>query len=55
MDKRTLLTMIEAYLFVSDEWGGSKLANWQWGHNVVIDGIDNFIDAVLERSDYENC
>ena len=49
MDKEKLIGMIGEYLFVSDEWGGSKLANWQWGHNVVIDGIDDFADAVFEE------
>lgn len=48
MDKKILGDILEQHLFVSDEWGGSKLANWQWGNNVVVDGIDDTVEAIME-------
>jgi hypothetical protein len=48
MDKEMIIAILEEHLFVSDEWGGSKLAEWRWGHNVVIDGFDDAADALKE-------
>ena len=50
MDKKTIIDILEQYLFVSDEWGGSKLALWRWGNNVVVDGIDDAADALFEHA-----
>jgi len=50
MDKEQLILIMEDYLSVSDEWGGSKLANWKWGYNVVVDGLDDTADAIIEQS-----
>ena len=47
MDRETIITIMEEMLFVSDEWGGSKLAEWRWGSNVVIDGIEDTADAII--------
>ena len=46
-------------LTVTDEWGGSKLATWQYGHAVMVDGIDYAADEIMaklkgEKNDTEN-
>jgi hypothetical protein len=49
LDRSELIAILEQYLAVTDEWGGCKLASWQWGGNVVVDGIDAAADAILAR------
>lgn len=41
--------IIEEFTFANDEWGGSKIANWQYGNNLVVDGITEAAEAILER------
>ena len=48
MDRERLIEILEENLGVTDEWGGSKLADWKWGCNVLVDGIDAAADAILE-------
>jgi hypothetical protein len=47
--KKELVPILEDILFVSDEWGGSKLANWQWGRNTIVDGVEDAADAVIDH------
>ncbi len=49
LDRSELIAILEENLAVTDEWGGCKLASWQWGGNVVVDGIDAAADAILAR------
>jgi hypothetical protein len=49
LDRSELIGILEEHLAVTDEWGGCKLASWQWGNNVVVDGIDEAADAILSR------
>ena len=48
MDRERLIEILEENLGVTDEWGGSKLADWKWGCNVLVDGIAAAADAILE-------
>lgn len=48
-DRQILYDIIDEHVFATDEWGGSKLAGWQWGNNVVVDGIDGAVDALIEH------
>jgi hypothetical protein len=47
LDKKELIAILEEHLAVTDEWGGCKLASWQYGHNVLVDGIDAAADAII--------
>ena len=47
MEREKIIAIMEEMLFVSDEWGGSKLANWEYGFNVVVDGIEDTVDAII--------
>jgi len=49
LDRSELIAILEETLSVTDEWGGCKLASWQWGHNVIVDGMDAAADAILAR------
>jgi len=49
LDRSELIAILEQHLAVTDEWGGCKLASWQWGGNVVVDGIDAAADVILAR------
>jgi len=40
--------ILEEVLSVDDEWGGCKLANWKYGNNVVVAGIDEAVTQILE-------
>jgi len=40
--------IIEELTFVTDEWGGSKIANWKWGFNLAVDGITEAAEAILK-------
>lgn len=40
MDQERIEEILEEHLYVTDEWGGSKLASWRYGHDVVVGGID---------------
>ena len=42
-----LWAIIEQHTYVTDEWGGSKLANWRWGSNVIVGGTDEAVDAIV--------
>jgi len=53
LDRSELIAILELHLSVTDEWGGCKLASWQWGGNVVVDGIDAAADAILTRLNQE--
>ena len=53
-DKEKIVAILEEHLFVSDEWGGSKLANWKWGYNTLVDGLDDAADAILEVASKED-
>lgn len=48
-----IISIIEQCVTVTDEWGGSKLAEWRYGSNVCIEGMegaaDEIIKAVLEN------
>ena len=48
MNRERLIEILNGHLFVSDEWGGEKLACWQYGHSVVIDGLDEAADEILK-------
>lgn len=41
--------IIEQYTFGDDEWGGSKLAEWRYGTNVVVGGITEAAEEILKR------
>ncbi len=43
-----IVAILDDHLTVTDEWGGCKLASWQWGNNVVVDGIDDAADAIMD-------
>ena len=62
MDKEQIIAILEEHLSVTDEWGGSKIANWQYGFDLVVDGIDFAADAILKsasqqavEADAESC
>ena len=44
-----LYDIILTHCFVTDGWGGSQLADWEHGYEVVVDGIDEAVDAILSR------
>lgn len=44
-----LYALIDQHVSVTDEWGGSKLADWKWGRNVCVSGIDDAADAIMDR------
>jgi hypothetical protein len=46
--KSELTGILEECLAVTDEWGGCKLASWQWGNNVVVDGIDVAVEEIMK-------
>ena len=48
-DRQELICILQEHLTVTDEWGGCKLASWQYGYNVLVDGIDEAADAILSR------
>ena len=50
MTREDLYAIIEQHVFVTDAWGGSKLANWQYGHEVMVAGIDDAVNAILNQS-----
>lgn len=45
-----LWATIGQHTYVTDEWGGSKLAGWRWGSNVVVGGIDEAADAIVAEN-----
>src|SRR3972149_2921795 len=47
MTHEELYAIIEAHVFATDEWGGSKLAGWEYGFHVCVGGIDEAADAIL--------
>jgi hypothetical protein len=49
LNRSEIVSILEENLTVTDEWGGCKLASWQWGGNVCVDGIDAAADAIVAR------
>ena len=49
ISKSDIETILEENLSVTDEWGGCKLASWQYGNNVVVDGIDSATAAIMDK------
>jgi len=47
MSREELVELIEAHVYVTDAWGGSKLAGWQYGHETMVAGIDDAVDAII--------
>lgn len=39
---------LEGLLFVTDEWGGTKIAEWKWGHALQIGGIDSAAEEMMK-------
>jgi len=46
--KSELTGILDECLAVTDEWGGCKLASWQFGNNVVVDGIDVAVEEIIK-------
>ncbi len=46
--KSELTGILDECLAVTDEWGGCKLASWQFGNNVVVDGIDVAVEEIVK-------
>lgn len=44
-----IAAIIEECTVVTDEWGGSKLANWAWGGNVLVGGIDEAAEEIYKK------
>ena len=44
-----LYDIILTHCFVTDGFGGAKLADWEYGYEVMVDGIDEAVDAILSR------
>lgn len=57
IQKNDIVEILEDMLEPTDEWGGCKLASWKYGNNVLVNGIDEASDAILElinkRINYE--
>jgi hypothetical protein len=47
--KDLITGILEECLSVSDEWGGSKLAEWKYGYNVLVDGIEDAVQKIIEE------
>ena len=41
--------IIQEYTIATDEWGGEKLANWEYGHNVCVGGIDEAAEEIHKK------
>jgi hypothetical protein len=41
-----IVDIIKEYVVVTDEWGGSKLAEWKYGANVCIGSVDEAADEI---------
>ena len=46
--REQIITILEAHLSATDEWGGAKLAGWRYGSSVVVDGIGDAADEITE-------
>lgn len=47
MTRDELYALIADRVTVTDEWGGEKVANWQYGYNLCVAGIDEATDAIM--------
>ena len=47
--KEKIIAVLEEMLSVSDEWGGTKLAGSQWGYNVLVAGIEDAAQKIVEE------
>ena len=50
MERGQIIAILEEILYVDDEWGGSKLANWKWGNNVLVGGIEEAADEIIKQT-----
>ena len=41
--------IIEEFTIATDEWGGSKLAEWRYGVNVCVGGIDEAAEEIHNK------
>lgn len=48
MNEQNIVEVLEEYLSVTDEWGGTKLAGWKWGNNVCVAGIEDAAHKIME-------
>lgn len=46
-EKKRLEEILEQHLSVTDEWGGTKLAEWKYGHAVLVGGIEEAVCSIL--------
>jgi hypothetical protein len=53
IDRDELYSVIEQHVTVTDMWGGEKIAQWKYGHSLVIDNIDDAVDAIIELLERE--
>lgn len=49
MTRDELYALIADHVTVTDEWGGAKIANWQYGYNLCVAGIDEATDAIMAK------
>lgn len=49
MTKQEIAEIIERHTHVNDEWGGTKLADWKWSSNVLVDGIDDAAQEIASQ------
>jgi hypothetical protein len=47
--KEKIIAILEEMLSVTDEWGGEKLANWQWGNAVQVAGIEDAAEKIMKE------
>jgi hypothetical protein len=50
IDKEKIEEIIDEHTSVTDEWGGSKLAEWKYGCNVLVGGIEEASDAIHQAT-----
>lgn len=53
MTRDELYALIADHVTVTDEWGGEKIANWRYGYNLCVAGIDEATDAILAKLESE--
>ena len=47
MDKEIIISILEKYIQITDEWGGTKIADWKWSYNLCLEGLDECADAIM--------
>ena len=50
LDKAEITTILDKYLSITDDWGGCKLASWQWGSCLAIEGIEDAAEAIMRST-----